>query len=253
MANLNMYVLLLLLLIGNLSAYQFPRAKQGIYDLFGTLDAATFTARYHVFAQLQSGVKNDNVFWSFFVPSGIPSSTVPYASCPVDYIQVPANEEELVLAGYHRFRCMYNITIAHFDNLFQRDQAAGIQPMGIIWSSPVIYRNLGCHGVNRGSYIDTRGCVPSNAPLDDFEDCINFLARRYNGLNGYGHLQNFIIWNEVASGIWYDMSPLIETAHLVTDPNQIHLWISHYAEMLRRAQRALYRHNPNALIYIYKS
>jgi hypothetical protein len=245
-----MYVLLLLLFIGELSAYQFPRAKQGIYDLFGALDAVTFDARYRVFAQLQSGLKNDNVFWSFFEPSGIPSSTVPYASCPIDYIQVPSSQQELVLAGYHRFRCIYNITIVHFDNLFQRDQVAGIQSMGVIWSSPVIYRNPGCHGVHRGSTVDTRGCVPSNASLDDFEDYINFLARRYNGKNGYGHLLNFIIWNEVASGVWYDMSPLIETAHPVTDPKQIHLWISHYVEMLRRARKALDRHNPDALIYI---
>lgn len=46
------------------------------------------------------------------------------------------------------------------------------------------------------------------------------------------------------------MSPLIETAHPVTDPTEIHLWISHYAEMLKRSRRALDRHNPDALIYI---
>ncbi len=46
------------------------------------------------------------------------------------------------------------------------------------------------------------------------------------------------------------MSALIETAHPVTDLNQIHLWISHYAEMLRRARKALDRRNSDALIYI---
>jgi hypothetical protein len=155
-----------------------------------------------------------------------------------------------MLAGYHRFRCINKATITHFDNLFQRDQAAGIQSMGVIWSSPVIYRNPGCHGFHNGPNIDTRGCVPSNTSLDDFEDYINFLANRYNGTNRYGHLLNFIIWNEVASGGWYDMSPLIETAHPVTDPIQIHLWTSHYAEVLRRAQKALDRHNRRALIYV---
>jgi hypothetical protein len=122
--------------------------------------------------------------------------------------------------------------------------------MGVIWSSPVIYRNPGCHGFHNGPNIDTRGCVPSNASLEDFEDYINFLAIHYNGMNGHGHLLNFIIWNEVASGGWYDMSPLVETAHPVNDPNQIRLWTSHYAEMLRRARKALDRHNPDALIYV---
>jgi hypothetical protein len=245
-----MYTLLFLLFINELSAYHFPRAKQGLCDSFNDLDAATFAARYRVFAQLQSGLKIYNVFWSDFESSGIPSSIVPYASCPTNYIQVPSSQEELVLAGYHRFRCVNNATTICFDNLFQRDQAAGIQSMGVIWSSPSIYRNPGCHGFHNGPIIDTRGCVPRNESLDDFEDYINFLAIRYNGTNGYGHLQNFIIWNEVASGGWYDMSPLIETAHPVTDPNQIHLWISYYTKMLCRSRKALDRHNPDALIYV---
>lgn len=218
-----MYMLLLLLIAGGLSAYQFPRAKQGVSDPFSDLDARTFLARYRIFVQLQSGVKNYNVFWSDFESSGIPSSSIPYTSCPTNYLQVPSSRKERVLAGYHRFRCINNATIVHFDNLFQRDQTIGIQSMGVIWSSPVIYRNQGCHGFHSGPNIETRGCVPSNTSLDDFEDYINFLASRYDGTNGYGHLLNFIIGNEVASGGWYDISPLIETAHPVTDPNQIHL------------------------------
>ncbi|CAF1528818.1 unnamed protein product [Adineta ricciae] len=245
-----MYLLLFSIFTVNLLAYQFPLGKQGLSDPFNNLDAITFNARYRIFARLQSGLKNYNVFWSDFESSGIPSSTVPYISCPNNYIQVPSNRRQCILDGYHRFRCINNTTISQFDNLFQRDQAANIQSMGVIWSSPAIYRNVGCHGFHSGSSMETRGCVPNNASLDDFEDYINFLAQRYNGLNGYGHLLNFIIWNEVASGGWYDMSPLIETAHPVTDPNQIYLWTSYYAEMLRRAQKALNRHNPNALIYV---
>jgi len=172
------------------------------------------------------------------------------ASCPPNYVQVPSNSIEQALNGYHRFRCINNATIALYDNMFQFDQTSGIQSMGVIWSSPEMYRNPGCHGFYNGPNIDTRGCVPSNTSLDDFEDYINFLALRYNGMNGYGHLLNFIVWNEVASGGWYDMSPLIETAHPVTDPIQIQLWTSYYAQMLRRTRQALDRHNPDALIYV---
>lgn len=184
---------LLLLLINDLSAYNFPRAKQGICDSFNNFSTTVFSARYRTFTELQSGLKIYNVFWSDFESSGIPSSMEQYATCPTNYIQVPSNQDELLKAGYHRFRCVENATMMGFDNLFQRDQAAGIQSMSVIWSSPSIYRNQGCHGFQNYPIIDTRGCVPSNASLDDFKDYINFLASRYNGMNGYGHLQNFII------------------------------------------------------------
>ena len=136
-----MCLLLFSIFIANSLAYQFPPGKQGLSDPFNSLDATTFNARYRVFAKLQSGLKNYNVFWSDFESSGTPSSPVPYTSCPDNYVQVPSNRRQRVLDGFHS-----------------------------------------------SSSIETRGCIPNNVSLDDFEDYISILAERYNGLNGYGHI-----------------------------------------------------------------
>ncbi len=61
---------------------------------------------------------------------------------------------------------------------------------------------------------------------------------------------HFIVWNEVASGAWFDYSPTIQTNNPVTDPAIQGRWIDKYVDMLTRSRAAVNRHSPASLVEV---
>ena len=93
------------------------------------------------------------------------------------------------------------------------------------------------------------GAFPVIPPWTITRDYVNFLASRYNG-GANGKLYHFIVWNEVASGAWFDYSPSIETNAPVTDPAVQGRWIDKYVDMLMRTRKAVNRHTPSSLVEV---
>jgi hypothetical protein len=93
--------------------------------------------------------------------------------------------------------------------------------------------------------------------MDDFEDYVLFHAERYSPASTYGPLRHFVVWNEVVSAGWMDMSPRVPNRIAVSNTTgdaqlttaQFDLWADVYAQLMRATARAATRHNPDALVW----
>ncbi len=231
-----------------LARYTFPSNKQGVTDyMYLPSDGVSMQQRYAMLNNLGLGIKIYNLFWSA-IENTVPSSTSPL-SCPGGTVMVPGSADELQAQGYHQYHCYNTGSIGMFDTLLQLDQQYNFQSAAVIWSAPDFYRAAGCVGFDNGGYTEYGGCAPNDGVMDQYEDYINFLASRYNG-GSNGKLYHFIIWNEVASGAWFDYSPNIDTTNPVTDPAVQGKWIDKYVDMLTRSRRAVDRHTPDSLVEV---
>lgn len=228
------------------TGYRPPASKQGVTDFHYELDDATLSRRYARLSQLGFGLKIYNVFWSGLESAGLPSSDRPL-ECPAGHSPVPKDEREREALGYRLFRCVSDRELAKWDRLFALDQRAGFQTAAVLWSSPPQYRHPGCVGFPWAGAIMKDGCLPRDDAMDDFEDYINLLARRYSG-GAFGKISHFIVWNEAAQGGWFDYSPAVPTRGPVSGPN-VDRWVAKYAAMLRRAHAAIARHSSGVLLY----
>ena len=230
------------------AAYQFPSNKQGVNDyMYTPTGGVSMQQRYEMLDNLGLGIKIYDLFWST-IESDVPSSPQPQ-QCPDGTTMVPGSPTELQAQGYHQYHCYDAGSIYMFDIMMQLDQQYGFQSAAVIWSTPFFYRAPGCVGFDKGGSIEYGGCAPDDGAMDDYEDYINFLASRYNG-GSNGKIYHFIIWNEVASGAWFDYSPRVDTQHPVSDPTVQGLWIDKYVDMLSRARRAVNRHTPASLVEV---
>lgn len=223
-----------------------PLSKQGIGDARTEMSAAELSTRYAKLKGLGVAYKEYNFWWSGLESSGLTSSSTPIA-CPAGYQLFPANEAEKVAKGYNKYRCIHLPYLANFDNLFKRDQDAGIQTGIVMWSSPAVYRYSGCQGFAWASGTLKDGCVPRDDAMDDFEDYANFLASRYNG-GAFGKISHFIVWNENASPGWFDYTPV--TSNTKIDSANVEKRIDKLADMMKRVHAALVRHQKGALMYV---
>ena len=230
------------------SGYQFPMAKQGVTDYaYGPSGASTVQNRYAALAKLGLGLKIYNFFWSS-IESTVAGSTTPL-QCPSGTMMVPSSAADMQSQGYHAYHCYNTGTVNMFDTMMQLDQQNGFQSAVVMWSAPAFYRVPGCEGFDNGGYTEYGGCVPNDGAMDHYEDYVNFLASRYNG-GSNGKISHFIVWNEVASGAWFDYSPTIETNRPVTDPAIKSRWINKYVDMLTRSRTAVNRHTPASLVEV---
>ena len=225
--------------------YVRPISKQGVGDARTDLSAAELSVRYAKLKKLGVAFKEYNFWWSALESSGLTSSSAPIA-CPAGYKLIPANEAERIAMGYHKYRCASLGHLANFDNLFQKDQAAGIQTAIIMWSSPPVYRYPGCLGFPWASGSLKDGCVPRDDAMDDFEDYANILASRYNG-GSFGKISHFIVWNENASPGWFDYTPVTSNSSIASV--NVEKRIDKYADMMKRVHNALVRHQKSAMMY----
>lgn len=228
------------------STYTSPVSKQGTGEARTIMSSQDFDQRYAKLKSLGVAYRQYNLWWSELEQSGVPSSDAP-VSCPEGYDQAPSTALEKDLNGFHKYRCVSRATVQKFDELFKRDQAAGMQSGVVLWSSPPLYRYPDCRGFEFGGNYLKDGCVPRDDAMDDWEDFVNFLAHRYNGQNGFGKISHYIIWNENASPDWFDYSPVIDRASLASD--QVEKRITKYADMMIRAHNALTRHVRGAMLY----
>ncbi len=230
------------------TGYAAPIGKQGINDrqyidsYDGNLDA-----RYRKFSEIGLSSKIYNIWWSG-LESWIPSSSQPIG-CPNQYQLVPGNDAERVNQGYHRYRCLSSIEISKFDNIFRKDAINHIQTAVVLWSSPSQYRYPNCNGFawDGGRLYD--GCVPRDDAMDDWEDYVNFLASRYSSNSQIGTISHFIIWNEAASGGWFDYSPVVRTNTTTLSDSEQQAWINKYVNLMKTANSAIARHSSGVLMH----
>ncbi len=228
--------------------YQFPSAKQGVTDyMYTPPDGSTMQDRYAAIAPLGLGLKIYNFFWSA-IESTVAGASAPL-QCPSGTMMVPETPDAMRSLGYHAYHCYNTATVDMFDTMMQLDQSNGFQSAVVMWSTPSFDRVPGCEGFDNGGYTEYGGCVPSDDAMDDYEDYVNFLASRYNG-GANGKIYHFIVWNEVASGAWFDQSPTIETNAPVTDPTLQAQWVDKYVDMLTRSRAAVNRHTPTSLVEV---
>lgn len=221
-----------------------PVSKQGVTEFRTELPPAVVAERTRRLAGFGVRYVQVNLFWSGLESAGAGSSATPLG-CPAGHRMEPPSEAERVRLGFHRFRCIDAGQLATYDALFRAHQAEGIQSGAVLWASPPAYRAPGCAG-SPGA-IGQLSCAPRPDALDDFEDYINLAAARWNGTDA-GKLSHFILWNENAAPEWLDLSPGIARTDL--SPAAVEARIDAYAEMFKRAHRALMRHQRAALLYV---
>ena len=201
--------------------------------------------RYAKLKSMGAAYRQYNLWWSALEDSGLAGSSSPL-SCPSGYQLIPSSESERAGSGFHHYHCINQGTLTIFDNLFSRDQAAGMQSGVVLWSTPAAYRYAQCVGFTSGDKSVKDGCVPRDDAMDDFEDYVSLLASRYNG-KSLGKISHFIVWNENASPDWFDYSPITSKADM--SAASVERRIDKYANMLKRAHAALLRHQKGTLMY----
>eukprot|EP00041_Stephanoeca_diplocostata_P021776 m.513859 g.513859 ORF g.513859 m.513859 type:complete len:644 (-) comp21909_c0_seq5:122-2053(-) len=188
--------------------------------------------RYDALHQMSPGIRRYNMFWNTFEIAA--SQAAPFA-CPVGGVLVPSNATQKKEQGYHRYHCYSARQLANFQTIFELDAKIGAQNAAIIYSAPAFYRNPNCTGFVFGKDVIKGGCAPMDDHMDDYEDYIRMLVDRW----APHYLKHFIVWNEVASAGWMDMSPLIPNR---AGPNgsfplteaQFDLWVQKYADLMTR-------------------
>ena len=223
--------------------YRPPASKQGVSEFRTAMPADDLAARTAKLKALGTAYVQYNLFWSELESAGVPSSAAPLA-CPAGHARVPADAAEQARLGFKRYRCIDRAVLARFDALLARDEAAGFQSGAVLWSSAPQYRDPACPGSPGAP--GQQGCVPRDDALDDFEDYVNLVASRWNG-GQRGKLSHFIVWNEAASPVWFDMAPRIDARDPSTEA--VEGRIEAYGRMMVRAHAALQRHQRRALLY----
>ena len=226
--------------------YNRPATREGLADMRLTDEPRTMDVRYAKFREMGIGFKIYNYWWSGLEDAGVASQTTP-VTCPVGQMMVPASEAERAAKGYHRYRCINSAYVAQFDRLLTHDAAFGIQSGAVIWSAPTAYQYPNCGGGAWAGATLREGCVPREDAMDDFEDVVNFLASRYDGRGGNGKISHFVIWNENASALWFDYSPVVPNKGMLNAAQQDQ-WISKYASMLTRAHQAVQRNTAGVML-----
>eukprot|EP00039_Didymoeca_costata_P012770 m.185654 g.185654 ORF g.185654 m.185654 type:complete len:591 (+) comp15579_c0_seq2:183-1955(+) len=233
----------------------WPQGLQGHDDenypmslLSNSFPTSDLLQRYKVITSMKPGIRRYNMFWSAM--EQIHSSSTSNISCPEGTIKTPANEEDKDKRGYRKYHCYNKAELLNFDAVFALDAAAGAQNAAILYSAPPFYRHPNCTGFSFGKVKDKDGCVPMPQYLDDYYDYVNMLAERWATNN----LKHFIVWNEVASAGWMDLSPDIPNragpngSNPLTDAQTDYL-VSRYAELMNLTAQAVSRHTDIAMIW----
>lgn len=234
---------------GGISAsYVPPTSKQGVGDPHDSDTDDITVKRYQRYQQFGAGYRQYNYWWSALESAGV-APAAQTVTCPSGHLLVPANEKEKNSRGFHRYHCYHQGTIQKFDRVMKLDAQFGLQSGVVLWSTPEQFRHPGCTGFPWGTGTLKEGCVPRDEAMNDFEDFVNFLAWHHNGKNNAGKISHFIVWNENASGAWFDMSPLIRNRGEINNEEK-QKWIKKYADMMRRTHEALRRHSEGVMIYV---
>ena len=211
-------------------------------------ETPAFTQRYAALGKMQPGIRRYNMFWGGFEPT---PSTATARMCATGYELHPRGAGDM--EGFSRFHCYHTAQLRSFDLVFKLDQAIGAQGAAILYSAPAWAIEPNCTGFTFGKDVIKGGCVPRDDTMPDFEDFVNLLASRFSP-----HLKHYIVWNEVASAGWMDCSPHTPNragpggALLLTDA-EFDFWVSKYANLMRRTDRAVAQNQPREGYMIWAS
>ena len=186
--------------------------------------------RYAVIDSLSPGIRRYNLFWNTFEP--VPSQAAPFA-CPAGAKLVPSNADEKKSLGFERYHCYTEGPLDALRVQMELDNLTGAQGAGILYSAPEFYRHPNCTGFPFGKgVVEKGGCVPQPEHMADYADYVRTMLNEFGSL-----LRHLVVWNEVASAGWMDMSPTIPNragpngTNPLTD-EQFNLWVSTYAQLL---------------------
>ena len=128
-----------------------------------------------------------------------------------------------------------------FDTAIREYSQRGIQVTGVVYGVPAWARtgNTNCSPAGSGFEIFCSADDPA-----EFARFAGMLAFRFNGLNGYGRIIDFVIHNEVNSNVWYDVGCGSGTA---CDKET---WIQRYASDFNAAYDAITLQQPTAKVLI---
>ena len=234
-----------------------PSHKQGLDD-HAAMDWARATSSKvyedrlaETKQHITPGIRRYNVFWGTF-ENGPISAKAPI-SCPQGFMLFPENESARLEGGFHSYHCYNIVSVQRFDTFFESDRRIGAHSTAVIYDTPEVYRHPQCTGFDFGTLKAYKsGCFPIPERMDDYEDFIGFLSQRYSGKeNSKGTLSHYIVWNEVASQGWTDLSPFIpnRVGQTFTSEHLNHL-VDRYADMMVRTDRAVRRFQRGVMIYV---
>ena len=197
-------------------------------------------ARYKALGRMKPSIRRYNMFWSSF--ETVPAQTTRF-KCPAGSTAVPASEAERVELGYAHFHCYGTEQLKNFDTLLLLDSQIGAQGAAILYSAPPWFRQKDCKGFIFGKDRIMGGCAPRDDAMADYEDYVLMLALRYGK-----SLRHYVVWNEVASAAWMDMSggphncpnSLLTNGTNPLTPECFDIWVSKYATLMQCTANALH-------------
>ncbi len=183
----------------NLLNYNPPSNKQGISD---RNNRVLSDKRYSVLRdKLSIGIQKYNYYWREAENSSI-SSKAPQV-CKKGYLLFPKNKKQKKSLGFHNYHCYSKKFITNWKKRFRKNAEYDIQIAIVLWTAPEAYIDKGCEGF----YFPLQkkrlkgGCYPTPQHYDDYEDWIRFTARVFGK-----YIDHYIVWNEVSSTNWADIS-----------------------------------------------
>lgn len=193
--------------------------------------------RYAVIDSLSPGIRRYNLFWDTF--ERVPSQASPFA-CPSGAKLVPPTAADKDRLGFERYHCYSEAPLDALRVQMELDNLTGAQGAGILYSAPEFYRHPNCTGFPFGKgVVEKGGCVPLPEHVADYADYVRVMLGEFGSL-----LRHLVVWNEVASAGWMDMSPTIPNRAGPNGTNplddaQFNLWVSTYAGLLLATDQAV--------------
>ncbi|KAK9813417.1 hypothetical protein WJX73_007443 [Symbiochloris irregularis] len=204
--------------------YVLPRSKQGINDQRFFIDQGLSYAN-------QAGRKQRYAALMNQINPGVPS-----------------NATEKARMGMALYHCYSTAYLKDTGNLLALDAANNIESAVIMWGAPSAYQNPGCLGNGQGG---KQACVPRADAIPAWRDYAILLVSQWQG-GSAGRFTHFIVWNEVDSPDWYDMSPEVDDIgiHIENTP-AADVYVGRYVLMLKAVHDAVAQNLPNQPTMVY--
>lgn len=230
--------------------YKRPFGKQGAGHYRDTGSLESLNKRNRVITGMGIKFRQLNLFWNPLESSNSgeaypASSANANLKCPADARRVPFNLAEKNSRKYNKFRCFNKAEILRLDRVIKSATNNGMQVGAVLWNAPALYRHPNCKPEPFAGRTLGEGCAPRQDAEEDWQDFVNFVSRRYSGDQGKGRLQHYVVWNENAANLWFNLTPEIDAP----GADKLAIRVKRYANLMRRAHTAIGRWQRSAMLY----